>query len=401
MSDRPTQQQAGTIVAGRYRLLRALGEGAFGEVWLSQQLSDGQQVVVKILHAQWARVASVVERFRREALATTRVNHPSVCRIHEYAMTDDEVPFIVMEYLTGGTLKQELQRAGGAMTVGRVAELMAPVCEAVAAAHQVNIIHRDLKPENIMLTSRGGREEPIVLDFGIAKLLDATEKLTTTGSMLGTPAYMSPEQCQGKTDIGPAADVYALAIISFELLIGRPPFTSRTLAEMAMKHVLEPPAKLSAVPQSLTAVIDRSLAKDPKDRPSASLLARALREAGNSIPNARADVVEIPDDQKLNPSGGGGPASTPAKPDAGKRKTAPPSRQTDAHLAQTVISTSGADIEKRTQDLLKKTGRLPGKPSTGNSKPVDSKGGIPPLAIAFVVVALAIIGVLVGLLIRG
>ena len=278
-------QRAGQLLDGKYRLDRKLGEGAFGEVWLADN-STGH-VVVKLLHPQWARTASVVERFRREAVASSRISHPHVCRVYDYATTDDDIPFIVMEYLTGGTLKEGL-KANGPMRLGQVAKVMVPVCEAVAAAHQAGIVHRDLKPDNVMMTARDGVDVPVVLDFGIAKLLDAADKLTQSGTMMGSPGYMSPEQCEGALDIGPAADVYSLATLTFELLVGRTPFVSRSLAEMAMKHVIETPPPLVDVPPAFAKLVADCLAKKPQDRPTAGVLAAALRDAAREAPEARA-----------------------------------------------------------------------------------------------------------------
>ena len=392
-----TAQTAGRVLAGKYRLIRPLGEGAFGEVWLSEQLSGGPEVVLKLLHAQWARVPSIVERFRREAVASNRISHPNVCKVFEYALTEDDTPFISMEFLSGGTLKAELTTRG-AMPLSRVAELMAPVCEAVAAAHQVGIVHRDLKPDNIMLTQRDGKEQPIVLDFGIAKLLDATEKLTQTGSMLGTPAYMSPEQCQGKTDIGPAADIYSLAIIVYELLVGTPPFTSRTLAEMAMKHVLEPPAELASIPKNVADVIAKCLAKDPKDRPPAGLLAGALREGAKADPTARATTLEVPNHLKLNP-GGDAPAEKPAaQKKSSPAATKPQKPVVPSYNAATVVASgAGKEIEARAQAHRARTG------NTGQSSPVAApayKKGLSTPVLVMGLVALALVGALVGLLLR-
>jgi serine/threonine-protein kinase len=290
--------RTGQVIAGRYRVERQLGRGAFGLVWLAQR-GDGASVVLKVLHPQWARVPTVVERFRREGLVTNMINHPHVAQIYEQGTIEDGTPYIALEYLPGGTLKEEL-KATGAMPLGRVAQLWAPVCDAVAAAHAAGIVHRDLKPENVMLTQRGSDASyPVVLDFGIAKFLDAAEKLTSTGSMLGTPTYMAPEQCRGQTDLGPPADVYALGAICFELLMGHPPFAGRTVAELAMHHLLDAPPPLDGAPRELAQLIALCLAKEPSQRPDATALADALRRGarvhpGKLTPSAIRPAVAPP-----------------------------------------------------------------------------------------------------------
>ncbi|MSP59731.1 MAG: serine/threonine protein kinase [Myxococcales bacterium] len=280
--------RTGQLIGGLYLVERQLGRGAFGIVWLCRSQSDNQYVVLKILHAQWARVPTVVERFRREGQVGDRVNHPHVAQIFGFSTTEDGIPYIAMEYLTGGTLKDELKQHG-ALSPARAAEIWAPVCDAVAAAHQAGIVHRDLKPENVMLTTRGGNSSfPVVLDFGIAKFRDAAEKLTSTGTMLGTPTYMAPEQCRGQQDLGPPADVYALGAITFEILSGGPPFKGKTVAELAMKHLLDPAPPLTGAPPALAEIVARCLAKEADKRPGASALAEALRKA------ARAQSARVP-----------------------------------------------------------------------------------------------------------
>jgi serine/threonine-protein kinase len=173
-----------------------------------------------------------------------------------------------------------------------------------------------------MLDDRGGAQpEPVVLDFGLAKLLDAAERLTQTGSMMGTPTYMSPEQCRGATDIGPPADVYGLAIMTYELCVGQPPFQARTVAELAMKHVLEAPPPLAGAPPALAQVIAACMAKEPASRPHAAALAQALRQAATS----GAGLV-------------------------GQASATPAPQPLDSHMAATMVSpTAGRDVDQAAQ----------------------------------------------------
>ena len=352
--------RTGQLIAGKYRVIKQLGEGGFGVVWLASQDDIGRKIVLKVLHPQWAQVAVIVERFRREAVATNRVAHPNICKIFDYAMTDDGVPYIAMEYLEGGTLKEAVRVAGGQLSVARVAELMAPVCDALDVAHGSSIVHRDLKPENIMIAWRDGvHEEAVVLDFGIAKLMDAADKLTQTGSMLGTPTYMSPEQCRGMKDIGPPADVYSLAVIVFELLSGATPFKAKTVAELAMKHVLDVPPPLVGVPPAVAQIIAQCLAKEPQQRPTASGLGNALREAARALgPQALVTTA--------------------------KRASPVAATVNDPHAAATMMSTgTGADLEKKIRAEL-----------------AGGKRGLSWGILVMVVVTLGALGCLVALLLR-
>ena len=263
------------VAAGRYRLQQQIGRGSFGDVYLAERISGAPipgysgPVVLKILHPQWAQVEQVVERFRRESLITTKIEHPHVARVFEFGQLDDGVPFIAMEYLPGRSLRD-------AMNEGRVQQLralaiLAPVCEALAAAHRAGVVHRDLKPENIQLVQRDNFPDyPVVLDFGVAKFLDAAEKLTMTGAVLGTPAYMPPEQYRGEQNLGPPADVYALGVLTFELSAGQPPFTGRNFAELAVAHTSQPAPPLTGVPPEIAKVVARCLEKDPQRRPTAA-----------------------------------------------------------------------------------------------------------------------------------
>ncbi len=279
--------RAGQIVAGgRYRLVRQIGRGSFGDVYLAEQLHPGQPLAgqpagLKVLHPQWSQVDQVLERFRRESQVTTKVEHPHVARIFEHGELEDGVPYIAMEYLPGRTLRDELAR--GRMEIIRAVNILAPICEALGAAHRAGVVHRDLKPENIQLVEREGNPDyPVVLDFGVAKFLDAAEKLTMTGAVLGTPAYMPPEQFRGEQDLGPPADVYALGVLAFELCTGRPPFVGRNFAELAAAHTTQTPPPLTGVPAEVARVVSRCLDKDPSHRPRADALARALRSASTS-----------------------------------------------------------------------------------------------------------------------
>jgi serine/threonine-protein kinase len=286
-----------TIAQGRYKLSRSLGRGTFGDVYLADSTSPAQtagqaQVVVKVLHAQWAQVPEVVERFRRESQVTSKIEHPHVARIFEHAQLADGVPYIVMEYLPGRSLRAQMDLGG--LPYQECLGVLAAIADALDAAQRAGVVHRDLKPENIQLIERNGNlYYPVVLDFGVAKFLDAAEKLTMTGALLGTPAYMSPEQFRGETNLGPPADVYALAILAYELLSGVPPFHGTTFGELAIAHTTKPAPVLKNVPPPLADLLHRCLDKDPSKRPRAAAVVATLRGVQANAPASQLVATRV------------------------------------------------------------------------------------------------------------
>lgn len=286
-----------SIAQGRYKLLRSLGRGTFGDVYLAEShspaLTGGQsQVVIKILHPQWAQVPEVVERFRRESQVTQKIEHPHVARVFEHAQLGDGVPYIVMEYLPGRSLRAQMELGG--LPYQECVGVLAAIADALDAAQRAGVVHRDLKPENIQLMERNGNlNYPIVLDFGVAKFLDAAEKLTMTGALLGTPAYMSPEQFRGETNLGPPADVYALAILAYELLGGEPPFVGTTFGELAIAHTTKPAPPLKGVPPALADLLHRCLDKDPSKRPRAAAIVSTLRGILANAPQSQLVATRV------------------------------------------------------------------------------------------------------------
>lgn len=328
-----TPSRDGELVnQGRYRLLRMLGRGTFGDVYLATSqdpASTGgqQQVVIKILHEKWAEVPEVVERFRRESLVTQKIEHPHVARVFEHGQLEDQVPFIVMEYLPGKSLRGRLE--DGYLSQGQAIEVLIPICDALAAAHRAGVVHRDLKPENIQIIERDGNPfYPVVLDFGVAKLLDAAEKLTMTGALLGTPIYMSPEQFRGESNLGPPSDVYAFGVLAYELLAGRPPFKGSSFADLAIAHTSAspPPLENYGVPKPWAELVLSCLDKDPEERPRAEAIAQSLRglkgEGAEPMPSAAL----------IDPYAATGGVSVA--------------------LAQTVLSTARTQVAKRQRDKM-------------------------------------------------
>ncbi len=213
--------------------------------------------------------------------AVTGLSHVNTVRVYDYGRAEDGSFYYVMEYLDGPTL-DELARKTGPLPPGRVVYLLRQVCGALAEAHAAGLVHRDLKPGNVIVAALGGqRDVAKLLDFGLVQDLsaDADGRLTRTGTVVGTPAYMSPEQAAGESAVDARGDVYGLGAVAFFALTGRPPFQGKTLGQLLAAHRSEPPPPLTDVPADLAAVVTRCLAKDPRDRfPSAVALERALAQ---------------------------------------------------------------------------------------------------------------------------
>jgi serine/threonine-protein kinase len=265
-------------LAGRYRVEALLGSGGMAQVYRGTDMVLSRSVAIKVLSSDYSRDPAFVERFRREARAAARLNHPTVVSVYDTG-SDDGVHFIVMEFVSGRTLAQILA-AEGPLLPERVAAISARVAEALSFAHEAGLVHRDVKPGNVMLTDRGDVK---VMDFGIARAASGPgQAITETTSILGTAAYLSPEQAEGKP-VDPRSDIYSLGVVLYELLTGQPPFSGPSPVAVAYKHVMEEPVPPSAVrsgvPSALEAIAMRALAKDPSRRYASADLMRADLEA--------------------------------------------------------------------------------------------------------------------------
>jgi serine/threonine-protein kinase len=233
---------ADTVLAGRYRIRELLASGGMGEVYRAEHVELGRAFALKVMKPELAGDADFVDRFRKEAVACSRIGHPNIIDIVDFGRTPDGLFYFAMELLDGRTLA-ELVAAEGAQSVKRVRQLMAQLCHGLAAAHALGIVHRDLKPENVMLIRREGLPDVIkILDFGIAKVTGslASGGQTAIGLVVGTPQYMSPEQAEGKP-IDARTDIYSVGLILYELLTGRPAFEGSTPSLLIAKQVAEPP----------------------------------------------------------------------------------------------------------------------------------------------------------------
>jgi serine/threonine-protein kinase len=261
-------------VIGNYQLVQKLGEGGMGAVYLGQHQLLGRRAAIKVLLPELSARPDIVNRFFNEARAVTSISDPGIVQVFDFGYHSDGSAFIVMEYLEGEPLDRRLMRHGR-LTVEETMRLARQLAISLAAAHAQGIVHRDLKPENVFLVPDAevaSGERSKILDFGIAKLSDEHPgKLKTrTGTMMGTPTYMSPEQCRGLPDIDHRSDIYSLGCVLFHLLTGRPPFEGEAPGDIMAAHIREPaPAPSSRapdVPPGVDALVLRCLAKAPADR---------------------------------------------------------------------------------------------------------------------------------------
>lgn len=266
---------------GAYTLVRLLGSGSFGAVYEAVQQPLGKRVALKVMHAHVASDADAVHRFHREAQALVRLRHPHVVDVLDLGELGGR-PFLAMEYLEGETLSARVRRLGP-LPLAMVADLLVPICSAVAAAHALGIVHRDIKPDNILIAHTLGGDHPKLLDFGVARIAipDSSFAGTATSSVLGTPYYMAPEQVRGSAGVGPHSDQWALAVVTWDCLLKSRLFDATALFELFQLIVSMPipdPASLRAdIPRPLADALTRALQRDPALRhPSVDALAQAL-----------------------------------------------------------------------------------------------------------------------------
>lgn len=275
--------QQGQVLGGRYRLLERLGEGGMGSVWVAENVSiKGSEVALKVMHGAFGHDATIVQRFRTEAEATVRIGHPGIVKVFDFGELEDGTPYLVMERLQGESLADRLEREG-AVAPREAAELLRAVLDALEAAHEKDILHRDLKPENLFLARKGEKITPTILDFGVSKILggDAERvRLTRTGALVGTPAYMAPEQAMGEEAVDTRADLWAMGVILYELVSGRLPFEGQNYNQMLVQIVTGRPKPVTehvpTLDPGLVAIIERAMARSPRQRYAS---ARAMNDA--------------------------------------------------------------------------------------------------------------------------
>ncbi|TVY03837.1 serine/threonine protein kinase [Mycolicibacterium porcinum] len=313
MTPPPGASRLGTRF-GPYELKSLIGVGGMGEVYRAYDTVKERMVAVKLLRTEIAADASFQARFRRESRVAARLQEPHVIPVHDFGEIDG-VLFIDMRLVEGASVK-ELLRANGPLTPERATAIVAQVASALDAAHADGLVHRDIKPENVLLTAD---DFAYLVDFGIAHV-GGEASVTMTGVLIGSSAYMAPERFSGGP-VGPAADVYALTCLLYEMLIGRPPFETGDLRQLMSAHMFSPAPRPSimrrGIPRAFDEVVAKGMAKDAVDRyPSAGELAKAAREAAGSA------AAPAPAPPLLSPT----PAPAPAPP----RLTPPPQPQPQA-----------------------------------------------------------------------
>src|SRR5882762_8418254 len=293
----------GQTLAEKYLIEQLIKRGGMGAVYRGKHVMMDKTVAIKVLRPSLAGDDDVVARFSREAKAASRISHPHAVSVTDFGESENGVVFLVMEYLDGRTLK-EIIRSEGAMPLARVVEIIRQVTGALDAAHGQGVVHRDLKSDNIMVSQTNGGDWAKVLDFGIAKLQQPEgvrdHDITAANLVIGTPQYMSPEQCSQTQPLDARSDIYSLGVIIYEMLAGRVPFTGESPTMIMMQHVQDvPPSVLTTrpdLPPAVDGVITRALAKVPADRfqTAGELFAALSNAAGEDMVAAPRSAETVP-----------------------------------------------------------------------------------------------------------
>jgi len=394
-----TLLEPGTTFAGKYLIDGTLGKGGMGAVYSATNQAIGRRVAIKVLIADLAEREDVKERFALEAKAAGLINHPGIVDVLDMGETSDGEPFIVMEHLDGATLKAVFKKHG-VFSPAEAVGIIAPLLDALAAAHTANVIHRDIKPANIFLCTRPQRQVKL-LDFGISRFGSSTG-LTHSGTAVGTPKYMAPEQVMGEKGIGPGADIYSVGAVLYELLGGRAPFDAdsdiATLARM-LKESHEPLQQVRAdLPPKLCVAVDALLAKQPAERPHDAAAVKAQLVALVK-PTELSSLYDLAQEAapRTNTAGTPRPPTGPARlPTVNARRAATPKTPSPA---QTVDEEPPAPKPStgRRPPPARRADELPASRRSATSleptvEPEPPRQAKLPLAV----VAVAVVGLLVG-----
>jgi serine/threonine-protein kinase len=344
---------------GPYRLIEPAGHGGMAEVWRAYDARLDRDVAMKFISRQFANEPGYLERFRREARAISRLEHPNILTVHDFG-EQDGFTYMVTPFIGSGTLAKRLGRPWAVADALRVVE---PLASALDYAHSRGVVHRDVKPSNVLFSAQ---DRLVLGDFGVARMLEGTSELSHVGLLIGTPRYMAPEQVEGHPAT-PASDLYALGIVAYELLTGRAPFVAETPLAVLRAHVdkpLPPPRSLNpALPEDVERMLFRALAKDPGDRfPDCGAFAARLRIAAGDVPIVGDPTGEMPTliTDVRPPSAGRSPADVrpPSPPAAAIAEPAP------LHGGGGPATTAGSPAAERPSpaDPAVRAGR-PGRPT--------------------------------------
>jgi serine/threonine-protein kinase len=408
----------GLTLDGRYRLDSLIGMGGMGDVYRATHIHLDTEFAVKLLKPELVANQTAIKRFRLEAKAAGRIHHPNAIRVTDFGVTPERIVYLVMEIVKGRSLR-DLMREEGPLDYIRTINIVRQVCGAVDSAHRGGVIHRDLKPDNILIEKINNIERVKVLDFGIAKLKEANPDafLTQAGTLIGTPQYMSPEQCQGK-ELDPSSDIYSIGIILYEMLIGEVPFDGKSAIQVVVQQLHDPPRPLNEiapnVPASIANIVMRTLQKEPDQRPASAVeLSDALKQAielGDRVPTssftdqlvARSHPPGTP--QPHNSESSIRPEEMKLRFSIDEEQSPPFDRETvyvSRHSAETELAPSKHEVERITR---------PNEhiPTPGGTPAIEGRMGMPqaerksrrPLIALAAVVLLSLIGIVVYIMLR-
>lgn len=285
---------------GPYKVTKKLGEDRMGAVFSASHETNDRQVKIKVLHPEYAKVQELTSRFLNEARAVNRIDHPGVVKVSDFGQLPDGTAYIVMESVRGESMAEMIKQAGGPLPLAKALNYSTQLAATLAIAHEKGIVHRDIKPDNVLIVSdlqAPGAEQTKLLDFGIAKLTadaNAAGVKTRTSAIMGTPHYMSPEQCKGGKNVDEKSDVYSFGVLLFVMLTGSYPFDGEGVGDIIDKHLFEPPPSARSVapdvPDSLSQLITRLLAKNKDDRPKMHEVRAALSALQRSAPPLESDA---------------------------------------------------------------------------------------------------------------
>lgn len=332
----------GIVLAGSYRIIGVIGEGGMARLYEAEHVRLGTRCAVKVIHDDLAKSSELLARFEREAQAVARIQSPHIVRVIDILKTPDGRPCMITELLDGEDLQARLDRLTRA-TPRRAIPIARQICRALAAAHDRGVVHRDLKPSNVFLCRDGGEVVAKVLDFGVAKTDDNSE-LTKTGAIVGTLAYMAPEQAKRAADVGPLADIYTVGAVLYHMLTGEPPYGKDPKVNPLVLLLGGPPkaprAIHPAIPVGVEAVIQRAMARDPDERPQSALELEAELAAFD-----KENLAPEPPPSISADGDGDEPAPTPVKSRPSAEDIARQARQTRPRaLALSAAAVAGAGL---------------------------------------------------------